>query len=119
MPFVCHTPGGDVALNSLTLDQLEAIEEQAGSPWVLWINAPRFPARTTRAVYEQCCKVTGSTPEPVTAQQVLDGTLFTEVPDDMPDFEDTRETEAPDPEAGSLTVDPKAPTPGTDGSPTS
>ncbi len=108
MAFLCKTPGGEVRLNDLTLEQLEQIESLVAetSTWVEVITAPAATMKRARAIYAVCCEVTGCQPETLTARHILDGEMFETVVDDMPDFSDTRETTASD--SGSLDVDPKA-----------
>jgi len=113
-PFVCETPNGPVALNSLTLEQLEVIEDRVNLPWMVVIAAPPANrAKIARVVYEVCCESTGATPETITVQQILDGELFHQIESDMPDFDDSRDVS--ESSGGTLDIDPKALDPGTDG----
>ena len=113
-PFVCETPNGPVALNSLTLEQLEVIEDRVNLPWMVVIAAPANRTKIARVVYEVCCDATGAEPAPITVEQILAGELFHQIESDMPDFDDSRDSSA-DSSAGSLDIDPKALDPGTDG----
>lgn len=117
MPFACHTPGGQVRLDDLTLTELERIEALTGYvegkhgpvqvTWDVCITSPAQNIRTARAIYQVCCEHTSSTPEELTLRDLRSGRLFELVEDDsMPDFDDTRDFESND--AGSLTLDPKA-----------
>ena len=112
-PFVCETPNGPVALNSLTLEQLEVIEDRVNLPWMVVIAAPANRAKIARVVYEVCCESTGATPETITVQQILDGELFHQIESDMPNFDDSRDVS--ESSGGTLDIDPKALDPGTDG----
>ena len=112
-PFVCETPNGPVALNSLTLEQLQVIEDRVNLPWMVVIAAPANRAKIARVVYEVCCESTGATPETITVQQILDGELFHQIESDMPNFDDSRDVS--ESSGGTLDIDPKALDPGTDG----
>ena len=112
-PFVCETPNGPVALNSLTLEPLEVIEDRVNLPWMVVIAAPANRAKIARVVYEVCCESTGATPETITVQQILDGELFHQIESDMPNFDDSRDVS--ESSGGTLDIDPKALDPGTDG----
>jgi hypothetical protein len=88
MAFAVNTPAGQVRLEDLPLEVLEAVEVQTGQEWPTMIFAPASSAKVANALYKAVCVHKGCEPEQLTPKSLLNG-LYEKVDDDVPTlFED-------------------------------
>jgi len=83
--WVVHTPGGTLRLSDLTLEEAITLEEQTGLEWWNIASHPFRLAKVARAVYTVACANLGCDPKPLALGDLVDGKIFEQVEDDMPD----------------------------------
>ncbi len=83
MPWVVHTPAGDVRLADLPVGVLGDAARTGELQWYQALDAPISDDRVGVALYRAACETNGSeVPIPMSAQQLLDA--FDVVDDDLP-----------------------------------
>ena len=88
MPWAVNTPKGQVRLMDLPLEVLADLEESTDTKWTTILTTPAVTMRCAIAVYETACAHDGSDAAKLTASEFIEGKVFEQVDDDLPETYD-------------------------------
>jgi hypothetical protein len=97
-----NTPGGQVRLSDLTLEEAIELEEQTDTEWWSICAHPFRRASIAQASYRAACTHIGCEPELLRLNDLVEGKIFVQVEDDLPEVY----------EEGIPKAEEEAPTPG-------
>lgn len=83
--WVVETPAGQVRLTDFTLDEAIELEESAGAEWWNICSHPFRRANVARATYVAACKHVGCEPKTLKLGDLVEGVVFVQVEDDLPE----------------------------------